>query len=95
MNLHQLRIFHTVARLGSFSLAARELRISQPSVSIQVNDLERSLGVDLFAQSGKRISLTEAGRVLEEYAPRILSLVDEASDAVANVRGVQHGRARR
>ncbi|MGH2349387.1 MAG: LysR substrate-binding domain-containing protein [bacterium] len=92
MNLHQLRIFYTVARLGSYSRAAEELKISQPSVSIQVGDLERSLGVDLFEQLGKRIYLTEAGRVLEEYAQRILGLFDEASAAVAEVRGVHRGR---
>jgi DNA-binding transcriptional LysR family regulator len=92
VNLHQLRIFHTVARLGSFSRAAEELKISQPSVSIQVGDLERSLGVELFEQLGKRIYLSEAGRVLEDYAQRILTLVNEASTAVAEVRGVHRGR---
>lgn len=92
MNLHQLRIFHTVARLGSFSRAAEELHISQPSVSIQVADLERSLEVDLFEQLGKRIYLTEAGRVLEEYARRILNLAEEAEAAVADVKGMHRGR---
>ncbi|MDR7401114.1 MAG: LysR family transcriptional regulator [Armatimonadota bacterium] len=92
MNLHQLRIFYTVARLGSFSRAAEELRISQPSVSIQVADLERSLGVELFEQLGRRIYLTEAGRVLEEYARRILSLAEEARAALDDVRGMRRGR---
>lgn len=92
MNLHQLRIFYTVARLGSFSRAAEELRISQPSVSIQVADLERSLGVDLFEQLGKRIYLTDAGRVLEDYARRILNLVEEANSALAEVAGEYRGR---
>lgn len=82
MTLHQLRIFHTVASLGSFSRAAEELGISQPSVSIQVGDLERSLGVDLFEQRGKRIYLTEAGKTLEEFAGRILDLMEQASTAV-------------
>ncbi len=82
MNLHQLRIFATVARLGSFSRAAEELRISQPSVSIQVADLERSLGVDLFEREGRGVRLTGAGRVLEDYARRILALVEEAQAAV-------------
>lgn len=82
MNLHQLHIFATVARLGSFSRAAEELRISQPSVSIQVADLERSLGVDLFEREGRGVRLTGAGRVLEDYARRILSLVEEAQAAV-------------
>ncbi len=92
MNLHQLRIFSLVARLGSFSRAAEEMHISQPSVSIQVADLERSLGVELFEQLGKRIYLTDAGRVLEDYARRILGLVDEASSAVAEVTDLHRGR---
>ena len=92
MNLHQLRIFYTVARLGSFSRAAEELRISQPSVSIQVADLERSLSVDLFEQLGKRIYLTDAGRVLEDYARQILNLVEEANSALAEVAGEYRGR---
>jgi DNA-binding transcriptional LysR family regulator len=92
MNLHQLRLFSTVARLGSFSRAAEELHISQPSVSIQVADLERALGVDLFEQLGKRIYLTEPGRILDEYAHRILSLADEAETALAEVRGLRRGR---
>lgn len=82
MTLHQLRIFLTVARLGNFSRAAQELGISQPSVSIQVGDLERSLGVDLFEQRGKRIFLTEAGQTLEGFAQRILDLMAQASAAV-------------
>jgi DNA-binding transcriptional LysR family regulator len=91
MNLHQLRIFATVARLGSFSRAAEELRISQPSASIQVADLERALGVDLFEQVGRRIHLTEAGRVLEDYARRILALAEEARTAVSETTGLRRG----
>ncbi len=91
MNLHQLRIFSTVARLGSFSRAAEELHISQPSVSIQVADLERALGVDLFEQVGRRIHLTEAGRVLEDYARRILALAEEARTAVDETTGLRRG----
>ena len=86
MNLHQLRIFATVARLGSFSRAAEELHISQPSVSIQVADLERALGVDLFKQGERPIRLTEAGSVLEDYARRILALVDGAEAAVKEAK---------
>lgn len=92
MNLHQLRIFSTVARLASFSRAAEALHISQPSVSIQVADLERALGVELFEQLGKRIYLTDAGRVIEGYAQRILTLVDEAQDAVGEVTELHRGR---
>lgn len=89
MTLHQLRVFETVARLGSFSRAAEALGISQPSVSIQVGDLERALGAELFGQQGRRIQLTEAGRALYERARRILELAEDAARAVAAATG--HG----
>jgi LysR family transcriptional regulator, low CO2-responsive transcriptional regulator len=91
MNLHQLRIFVTVAKRGSFSRAAEELHISQPSASIQVADLERALGVDLFEQVGRQIHLTEAGRVLHDYARRILDLAEEARTAVSETAGLRRG----
>ncbi len=91
MNLHQLRIFVTVAKRGSFSRAAEELRISQPSASIQVADLERALGVDLFEQEGRQIHLTEAGRLLEDYGRRILALAEEARTAVGETAGLRRG----
>ncbi|HTD46015.1 MAG TPA: LysR family transcriptional regulator, partial [bacterium] len=90
--MHQLKIFHTVARSGSFSRAAAELLISQPSVSIQVGDLERQFGTDLFEQVGKHVRLTEAGRVLDDYAARILALIDETRVAMDEVKGLRRGR---
>ena len=92
INVHQLKIFHTVARSGSFSRAAAELLISQPSVSIQVGDLERQFGTDLFEQVGKHVRLTEAGRVLDDYAARILALIDETRVAMDEVKGLRRGR---
>jgi DNA-binding transcriptional LysR family regulator len=92
INLHQLKIFHTVARSGSYSRAAAELLISQPSVSIQVGELERQLGTDLFEQVGKVVRLTEAGRVLDDYATRILALTEEARAAMDELKGLQRGR---
>ncbi len=92
INLHQLKIFHTVARSGSFSRAAAELLISQPSVSIQVGELERQLGAELFEQAGKSVRLTEAGRVLDDYAGRILTLIDEARVAMDELKGLRRGR---
>jgi len=92
INLHQLKIFHTVATSGSFSRAAAQLMISQPSVSIQVGDLERQFGVELFEQAGKSVRLTEAGRILDDYAGRILSLIEETRRAIDEVKGLQRGR---
>jgi len=92
MNLHQLMIFHTVARSGSFSRAAAELLTSQPSVSLQVGELERQFGVELFEQVGKSVRLTEAGRILDDYAGRILGLIEETRRAIDEVKGLRRGR---
>lgn len=92
INIHLLKIFHTVARSGSFSRAASELAISQPSVSIQVGELERQFGVELFEPAGKSVRLTEAGRICFDYAGRILALIDEAQRAMDEVKGLRRGR---
>lgn len=92
INVHLLKIFHAVARSGSFSRAASELAISQPSVSIQVGELERQVGVELFESSGKSVRLTEAGRICFDYAGRILALIEEAQRAMDEVKGLRRGR---
>src|ERR1700704_6769191 len=81
VTLRQLRTFKTVADLKSFSLAAQHLRLSQPSVSYQVKELEEALGLPLLDRLGKRVSLTEAGSVLYPYARRALNVLGEASPA--------------
>lgn len=82
MNLHQLRTFLAVAHTGSFTAAAREVHLTQPTVSTGVADLERSMGVRLFNRSGRKTSLTLEGRQLLSYAERIQDLVTEARDRV-------------
>ncbi len=79
-NFHQLLIFHTVARLGSFSKAARELSISQPAASIQVRDLEKSMGCLLIHRMRKGLQLTDIGREVYSYAQRIFSLAEQMQE---------------
>lgn len=86
MNLHQLRIFHAVARHMSFSAAARELFITQPAVSLQVRALEESLGVKLLDRSTSKLELTEAGDALIRSAVAILNAEDEARRVLAEFR---------
>ena len=83
MNLHHLRYFLAVARTGGFTPAARELHVTQPTVSSGVAELERTLGVRLFHREGRKTELTLEGRTLSTYALRIEDLVDEAQDRVA------------
>jgi DNA-binding transcriptional LysR family regulator len=94
LTLHQLRTFRAVAEQLSFSAAAHELSISQPSVSYQVKELEGALGLPLIDRLGKRVRLTEAGQVLYEYARRTLALLDEAALVMEQMRGVERGTLR-
>jgi len=92
LNLHRLRVFHAVARRESYSRAAEDLHISQPAVSRHVLDLEEELGAKLFHRLGRRIVLTEAGRLMADYAQRIFILADEARRALDELEGLERGR---
>ena len=94
LNLHRLRVFHAVARRESYSRAAEDLHISQPAVSKHVLDLEEELGAKLFHRLGRRIVLTEAGRLMTDYAQRIFVLADEARRALQELQGLERGRLR-
>ncbi|HET7420274.1 MAG TPA: LysR substrate-binding domain-containing protein [Candidatus Dormibacteraeota bacterium] len=94
VTLRQLRTFKTVADLASFSLAAQRLKLSQPSVSYQVKELEEALGLPLLDRLGKRVQLTEAGTLLYGYARRMLDVLDEATVAVEEMRGIKRGTLR-
>lgn len=94
VTLRQLRTFKTVADLSSFSLAAQRLKLSQPSVSYQVKELEEALGLPLLDRLGKRVGLTEAGTMLYAYARRMLDTLDEAAIAVEEMRGIRRGTLR-
>src|SRR5918992_1490881 len=73
MTLQQLRYFLAAADHGSFSAAAESLLMAQPSLSDQIRRLESELGVALFARAGRRLELTEAGRMLRPHAERTLA----------------------
>jgi len=93
MTLQQLQYFLAAAEHGSFSAAAEELHLAQPSLSEQVRRLEGELGVALFHRVGRGVALTEAGRVLRPNAERVLAGVEEARDSVAAVRELRGGTA--
>lgn len=72
-----LKSFFTVARLGSFTQAARQLGLSQPTVTAQIRALEAAYGVELFYRGGKRLALTDVGIALMQKAVQIFSLETE------------------
>lgn len=93
-SFRQLATFHAVARLGSVSLAADEMHLTQPAVSIQIGTLEESAGTPLLQRTGRGIRLTEAGELLAGYAGRILDLWREAGEEMATLQGVFSGTLR-
>ena len=90
----RLKVFKTVADRLSFTKAAAELLISQPAVTKQINELERLLGKPLYLRHGNRISLTDDGVRLLEYANRILALYGELRDAFVEEQGAFSGEIR-
>ncbi len=92
--LHQLKVFEVVARHGSFTRAAEELFLTQPTVSIQVKQLTKAVGLPLFEQVGKRLYLTDAGRELLTTCREIFDRLDQFEMTVANFKGLKQGRLR-
>ena len=90
-NFHQLYIFHKVASHKSFSKAAQELAISQPAVSIQVRDLENTLGSSLLHRLRRGLKLTETGQAVFSYTQRIFALADEMHRVVQDIQGLEVG----
>lgn len=89
LNYHHLLYFWTVAREGSVSKAAEKLRLSQPTVSAQVRMLEEALGERLFDRQGRRLVLTEVGRLVFRYADEIFGIGGELMETL---RGRPAGR---
>jgi len=91
LNYHHLRYFRAIAREGSLVRAAAQLHVSPSSLSIQLRELEARLAHPLFLRAGRRLELTEAGRVALEYAETIFRAGDEL---VSTLQGRQPDRGR-
>jgi DNA-binding transcriptional LysR family regulator len=90
--LRQLDTFMEVARSESVSRAAERLHVTQPAVSMQLRQLEESLGLPLLEVIGRRVQLTDAGREVERCAAAALARLKELDDLVAAQRGLKHGK---
>lgn len=87
-DLHKIHLFVTVARLRSFTRAAEQLHMTQPTVSQQIAVLEQLLGTPLIERSTRSLRLTEAGQVLFDYGEKLLALADETVSAVQVAAGI-------
>jgi DNA-binding transcriptional LysR family regulator len=92
ISFSQLAAFRAVADAGSVGRGAEKLLVSQPAVSKHIRQLERQLGVTLFDRTPRGVRATAAGEMLADYARRIFALVDEAEQAVADLRGLRRGK---
>src|SRR5204863_8390498 len=92
MDLGQLEVFLTVAREGRFSRAAEKLFRTQSAVSQTIHKLEEELGEPLLDRSSRDGLLTDSGRVLQEYAERLLNLRNDAQGALIELRELHKGK---
>ena len=89
--LDQLKILQTISYEGSFKKAGEKLYISQPAVSLQVQNLEKKLNVSLFYREKRKATLTEAGQLLVKYSTKILTLCEETCRALDELQTFQSG----
>lgn len=89
LNLHHLRLFRAVARVGTLTGAAQAMNLSQSAVSTQLRTLETSLGHDLFERRGRGLVLTEAGRIALDHAETIFRAADDLTATLALAQGAR------
>lgn len=94
INLHHFRVFYHVAKNLSYTLAARDLYITQPAVTKQVKALEEMWDLNLFSKKGVKIVLTDEGEVLFEYAKKIFEYEKEVEQAVEEIKSLERGTLR-
>lgn len=91
LTFQQLRIFEAIARNGSFTAAAEELFLTQPTVSMQIKKMTDAIGLQLFEQIGRQVYLTEAGRELLATSREIFNSLSRYEEAIANIKGIKEG----
>lgn len=92
--LRQLQLFEAIVRLGSFTRAAEELFLTQPTVSMQIKKLADSMGLPLFEHVGRNVSPTEAGLELYGACRRIFETLANLEMKLADLKGIKRGRLR-
>jgi DNA-binding transcriptional LysR family regulator len=92
--LPQLRVFEASARLGSFTRAAQELHMAQPTASVQIKKLTETIGLPLFEQVGKRVYLTDAGQRLYAGCHDVFRALSTLEETLTDMRGLDSGNLR-
>lgn len=91
MNIDYLKTFFHVAEIKSFTQAAKDLHLTQPAVSQQIQNIENSLGVKLFERGHGKVKLSAEGAVLFSYVQKIFETIRELEDAFRDLHGLRMG----
>jgi DNA-binding transcriptional LysR family regulator len=91
INFNQLRIFHQTAKYQSCTIAAEKLFITQPAITSQIKAFEKSCNLTLFKKKGRKIYLTDEGKILYEYARKVFEYEKEIEDAIEDMRELKAG----
>ncbi|MGB5225813.1 MAG: LysR substrate-binding domain-containing protein [Arenicellales bacterium] len=94
VSLRQLQVFEAIFRLGSFTRAAEELFLTQPTVSMQIKKLTDSMGLPLFEHVGRSVEPTEAGKELYQTCRKIFESLSNLEMKIADLKGLKRGRLR-
>lgn len=94
ITIRQLKVFHEVARLRSYTQASKMLHLTQPAVSMQIKQLEENVGLALFARQGKEFLLTDAGEEIRLMSHSILQQIEETSYNLEQMGAGQQGKLR-
>ncbi len=92
--LRQLQVFEAVARLGSFTRAAEELFLAQPTVSMQLKKLAETIGAPLFEQVGIRVQMTDTGREVYASCQEVFATLANLEMKIADIKGLKRGQLR-
>lgn len=94
MEIRQLKAFIAIAESKTFTAGAKQLNITQAAISMQIQQLEKEIGLQLFTRTSRRVIITEAGECLLRRARKILREHDTALIEIAEIAGSEHGRLR-
>ena len=91
INFNQLRVFYRAAKNSSFTIAARDLFITQPAVTVHVKAFEERCNLKLFKKKGRRVYLTDEGKALYEYAKKVFEYEKDIENAIEDMRELKRG----
>ncbi|WP_273834033.1 LysR family transcriptional regulator [Guptibacillus sedimenti] len=94
MEINQLKAFELVVRLGSFSKASRYLNVSQPTISLRIKELEKSVGGSLFHRVGKNMELTDLGQGFLPYASQALEVLLKGLERAQSIKEGKRGEVK-